>query len=114
MVKRAYIPDRGNIVWVTLNPQKGREQKGRRPAFVLSPKLYNAKSELALMCPITSRKKGYPFEVLVNAGEISGVILADQIRALDWSARHAKFIAKASQNVIKDVQEKLSLLISGE
>lgn len=82
MVERPYVPDTGDVVWLTFTPQAGHEQTGRRPALVLSPRSYNEKTSLALFCPITSRVKGYPFEVsLPNAGPITGVVLADQIRA---------------------------------
>ena len=84
----AYVPRRGDVVWLTFNPQAGHEQAGRRPAVVLSPNAYNAKVGLALLCPITSQVKGYPFEVLLPHGlPVSGAILADQIKSLDWQAR---------------------------
>jgi len=86
-----YIPDRGDIVWLELDPQAGHEQAGRRPALVLSPRDYNGASGLGLFCPITSRMKGYPFEVVLPAGgPVSGVVLADQMKSLDWRARRAR------------------------
>ena len=107
-----YVPDRGDIVWLTFDPQAGHEQAGRRPALVLSPAAYNKKLGLALFCPITSRKKGYPFEVeLTGGGEITGVALADQIRNLDWKARRAEFAETAASQVIADVRAKLKTLI---
>lgn len=78
-------PDRGDLVWLNFSPQAGHEQAGHRPALVLSPERYNGRSSVALFCPITSRVKGYPFEVaLPPAGKITGVVLADQVRSLDW------------------------------
>ena len=87
----AYVPERGDIVWITFNPQAGHEQAGRRPAVVLSPKAYNGKVGLALLCPITSQIKGYPFEVALPEGlPVGGVILSDQVKNLDWKARNAE------------------------
>lgn len=111
MVKRVYAPDVGDLVWVDLNPTRGREQAKTRPALVLSPKVYNQKTNLALMCPITSVEKGYPFEVVLDDKKVSGVVLADHVRSLDWKVRNAKFITKAKPNVIEAVRTKLSLLI---
>lgn len=113
MVKEPYIPGRGDIVWVNFNPQKGREQAGRRPAFVISPHIYNQRVGLALMCPITSHAKGYPFEVQIRTKTINGVILADQLRTLDWKAREVFLIEEAKPAIITQVQQKLSLLILG-
>lgn len=113
MVKRKrYIPDRGDIVWVNLNPQKGREQANKRPAIVLSPKFYNQKSSLALMCPITSKIKGYPFEVEIKRTTTSGVVLADQIRSLDWRARKVSFIERVKPEILFSVQEKVLTLLT--
>ena len=89
----AYAPERGDFVWIRLTPQAGHEQAGRRPALVLSPQAYNDKVGLALFCPVTNQVKGYPFEVQIPADlSVSGVILADQVRSLDWRARQAEFI----------------------
>jgi len=91
----AYCPDRGDIVWVEFSPQAGREIKDRHPALVITPKKYHQKSGLALVLPITSVAKGYPFEARLPAGgRIDGVVLADQIRSLDWQARNFQFIEK--------------------
>lgn len=88
LVNRTFVPDADDLVWLTFDPQKGREQAGRRPALVLSPAAYNAKSSLALVCPVTSRVKGYPFEVPLPAGlAVSGVVLADHIKSLDVNRR---------------------------
>lgn len=111
MVNKKYIPNTGDIVWVDLNPTRGREQSKLRPALVISPKSYNQKTSLALMCPITSVSKGYPFEVAVNQKKISGVVLSDHVRSLDWSARNIQFTVKATPKVLQEVKSKLKLLI---
>ena len=111
MVER-YIPARGDFVWISFDPQAGREQTKYRPAIVLSPASYNKKTSLALVCPITSRAKGYPFEVaLPSASEVAGVILADQVKSLDWRARNARFAERASPRVVGEVFEKLQTLL---
>ena len=107
-----YVPDRGDIVWLQFNPQSGHEQSGKRPALTLSPKEYNQKVGLAIFCPITNQEKGYPFEVKTGGSKISGVILADQVKSLDWRKREAKFIVKAPSIVINEVIELLKTLIS--
>jgi len=84
-----YVPERGEIVWLEFDPQAGHEQAGRRPALVISPKDYNAKVGLALVCPITSKIKGYPFEVVLPPGLITGAVLSDQVSSLDWRVRNA-------------------------
>lgn len=113
MVRPAYVPDAGDLLWLNFDSQAGREQRGRRPVLVLSPKLYNAKSGLAVLCPITSQAKGYPFEVAV-AGMISGVVLSDQVRSMDWSERKAERAARASAEEMRRVREKLRLLLGME
>jgi mRNA interferase MazF len=111
--KSNYIPDRGDIVWLVFNPQVGREHAGKRPALVISPKSYNAKVGLAIFCPITSKEKGYPFEVKIDVkGKVTGVILSDQIKSLDWIQREATFIAKANIKILNQVIQKISLLIN--
>lgn len=107
-----YIPDRGDIVWLQFNPQSGHEQAGKRPALTLSPKAYNQKVGLAIFCPITSQEKGYPFEVKIEGNKIKGVILADQVKSLDWKKREAEFIIKAPSKVFNEVIELLNTLIS--
>ena len=105
---RRYVPRRGDIVWLT--PQAGHEQAGRRPALVLSPSSYNRKVGLALFCPITSRVKGYPFEVAVPAGSgVAGVVLADQVKSLDWRARRAEFVHRLPD---ADVSRVLGLVMA--
>lgn len=112
MVARAYVPDAGDLVWLTFDPQAGHEQRGRRPALILSPRVYNSKACLAIACPISSRVKGYPFEVpLPSGGAITGVVLADHVKNLDWRARRAVFEAKAPAHVVTDVRERLRVLI---
>lgn len=107
-----YIPGRGDLVWLSFDPQAGHEQAGRRPAFTLSPLNYNRTLGLALFCPITSQVKGYPFEVGLPTGlPVSGVILADQIRNLDWQARQIAFISKAPPEVFAEVLTKLQALL---
>jgi len=114
MVRR-YIPERGDIMWLEFNPQAGYEQAGHRPALVVSPKAYNEKVGLALFCPITSNVKGYPFEVsLPEKHKVSGAILSDQIKSLDWKVRKAKRMACAPNNVLEDVLAKILTLIGFE
>jgi mRNA interferase MazF len=109
---RAYVPDRGDIVWLQFNPQAGHEQAGRRPALVISPKLYNKTVGLALFCPITSRVKGYPFEVLMPSGsKVKGAILSDQIKSLDWRVRNASRFSRASKEVMTEVLAKIFTLV---
>jgi mRNA interferase MazF len=109
----SYVPRRGDVVWLTSNPQAGHEQAGRRPAVVLSPFTYNAKVGLALLCPITSQVKGYPFEVsLPNDLPLNGVILADQVKSLDWQARDVEFICALPAAVTQEILEKIGLLIA--
>jgi len=108
-----YIPERGDVVWITLNPQAGHEQAGRCPAIILSPSAYNDKVGLAILCPITSRIKGYPFEVPVPDGlPITGVILADQVKSLDWRARRAELACTVSAATVAAVLQRLSVLLS--
>ncbi len=112
MVKLPYIPDRGDVVWVNFNPQQGHEQADKRPAVVLSPKSYNAKASLALMCPVTSQVKGYPFEVKLDTEKVSGVILSDQVRSLDWRVRHAIFIERLKPEILLEVVERVVQLVT--
>lgn len=109
----SYIPDRGDIVWIMFNPQAGHEQAGRQPALVLSPAAYNGKVGLAILCPITSQVKGYPFEVLIPAGlKISGAILSDQVKSLDWKTRQAEYVCKLPPDALNEVLKKLDTLIA--
>ena len=112
--RRRYAPDRGDLVWLTFDPQAGHEQAGRRPAVVLSPVSYNRKAGLAVFVPITSRVKGYPFEVVIPPGlEIGGVVLADQLKSLDWRARKVTRIGILPPSVTREILQKASLLVYG-
>lgn len=112
VVTRGYVPDAGDLIWLTFDPQAGREQAGRRPALVLSPRLYNEKSGLALVCPITSRVKGYPFEVaLPKDMRIGGVILADHLKSVDWKERRAEVAGRIPQEVLDEVLSRLFPLL---
>jgi mRNA interferase MazF len=102
------------VIWLSLAPQLGREQRGRRPALVLSPKSYNRLTGLCVVCPITSRVKGYPFEVMLPSGlEVEGVVLADQIKSLDWAERRAEFICSVPESVTGECSAKAYALIGG-
>jgi mRNA interferase MazF len=108
-----YIPSRGDIIWISFNPQAGHEQAGRRPGIVLSPKKYNRSAGLALFCPITSQVKGYPFEVLIPEGlPVQGVVLSDQIRSLDWRARDAEKTGVLPLGTFAEVLAKARTLLS--
>ena len=111
---KPYVPQRGDVIWITLNPQAGHEQAGRRPALVLSPVSYNGKVGLAILCPLTNQIKGYPFEVLFPAGlSITGAILADQVKSLDWRARSAEFLCSLPRGTVAEVVQKLGTLLPG-
>lgn len=107
----AYFPDRGDVIWLNFSPQRGHEQAGQRPALVLSSKAYNQKTGLMLVCPITSKVKNYPFEVMIELNKINGVVLADQVKNLDWDERKPKFITKATTDTIQQVQELIKTLL---
>jgi len=107
-----YVPDRGHLVWLTFDPQAGHEQSGTRPALVISPAPYNRKVGLALFCPVTSHVKGYPFEVTLPPGlAIQGAILSDQIKSLDWRARHARFAGSVPGAVLEDATARIMALV---
>ncbi|HEY9085590.1 MAG TPA: endoribonuclease MazF [Candidatus Tyrphobacter sp.] len=111
-MSRNYVPDTGHIVWIDVGPQMGREQRGHRPALVLSPAAYNAKTSLILACPITSVAKGYPFEVaLRSTPSVKGVVLSDHVKSLDWRARRARYKATVSPETTQQVRALLSLLL---
>ncbi|MEQ8201761.1 MAG: endoribonuclease MazF [Syntrophomonadaceae bacterium] len=110
MVK--YTPRRGDLIWLDFSPQAGHEQAGKRPALVISPESYNQKTGLLLACPITSQIKGYPFEVSIPSGlPIQGVIIADQLKSLDWQARNAQYGGSVPENTVEEAVEKFRLLI---
>jgi mRNA interferase MazF len=107
-----YIPERGDAVWISLNPQAGHEQAGRRPAVVLSPIGYNGRLDLALFCPITNQIKGYPFEVRIPHGlRVTGAVLADQVKSLDWRARNVEWICALPEATVAEVIQKLGTLL---
>lgn len=110
---KSYVPSRGDIIWLQFNPQMGHEQAGSRPALVISPRAYNSRVGLALVCPVTSKSKGYPFEVALPSDlEVSGVILSDQVKSLDWEAREARFACKLPDETVAEALEKIQLLIT--
>ena len=109
----AYVPARGDAIWINLHPQAGHEQAGRRPAVVLSPSAYNGRVGLALLCPITNQRKGYPFEVRIPSRlRVTGVVLADQIKSLDWRVRQAEFICALPAETVAEVLAKVATLLS--
>lgn len=109
---REFVPDRGDIVWLDFSPSTGHEHTGRRPAITLSPLKYNRLTGLGLFCPITSKEKGYPFEVLLpKTPQVAGIVLADQIRSLDWRARRAALIHRAPNSVTEEILEKVRTLL---
>lgn len=111
VVETAYIPDRGDLVWTDFNPQSGREQAGKRPALVLSPMAYNSKTGLAVMVPITSQIKGYPFEVAVSTKSIKGVALSDHLKNLDWKSRGVSLAGKVPSLVVDQVTANIAALL---
>lgn len=107
-----WVPKRGEAVWIDMRPQAGHEQRGRRPALILSPEAYNGKVGFALLCPITSQAKGYPFEVQLPDGlSVKGIIQSDQVKSLDWRARNASFLSQVPNEIVEQVIEKLSPLL---
>jgi mRNA interferase MazF len=113
MVK-AYVPEKGDIVLLDFDPQTGKEQAGERPSVVVSPKEYNQKIGLAIFCPITSKIKGYPFEVLLDPGlKTKGVVLSDHVKNFDWQARNVRFLEKISRKNLQEVLVKLQMLLLG-
>jgi len=110
-----YVPDRGHAVWMNFNPQAGHEQAGHRPALVISPASYNGRTGLLLCCPITSQIKGYPCEVKIEGNPlISGVVLADQVKNLDWRVRGVKFVTEVEDSVLEEVVAKFEALLRSE
>lgn len=107
-----YVPDRGHIVWISLNPQAGHEQAGRRPALVLTPAAYNNRTGRAILCPITSQVKGYPFEVGLPEGlSVKGVILSDQVKSLDWRERNSEYAGEIPATVLDEVLQRIRALL---
>lgn len=113
VAKQSYIPDAGELVWVDFNPTRGHEQRGRRPAYIVTTAAYNKRTQMALVCPITSQSKGYAFEVPVSSSKIQGYILTDQIRSIDWTARPIELIHTSTPAILAAVREKLQILIGG-
>ena len=111
MVKSRYVPDRGDIVWLEFDPQAGHEQAGHRPALVISPSTYNRKTGLMVCCPMSTKVKGYPFEVVFEVDGVACAVLSDQVKSLDWQIRHAKKKATASSTVMMHVQAKIKALL---
>ena len=110
-----YVPERGDVVWLTFNPQAGHEQAGTRPALVISPSAYNRRVGLALFCPLTTQVKGYPFEVVLPPGlKAQGAILSDQIKSLDWRARRAKLFCRVPREVLDETLGRVLALIDPE
>jgi mRNA interferase MazF len=108
-----YVPARGDLVWLQFDPRAGHEQAGRRPALVISPEPYNRRVGLAIFCPVTSKPKGYPFEVLLpDELEVEGAILADQLKSLDWRERRATEIAVVPEGVLAEVLARIRPLVS--
>jgi mRNA interferase MazF len=110
--RRADVPNRGDLIWLSFSPQAGREQGGRRPGLVLSPRSYNAKVGLCLVCPITQSAKGYPFEVILPEGlPVGGVVLSDHIKSADWQERESEYIGTVGSDVLDEVRAKLDPLL---
>jgi mRNA interferase MazF len=110
MVK-SYVPEKGDLVWLNFTPQSGHEQAGRRPAVVISPSEYNVKTGLGIFCPLSSKEKGYPFEVKIKNDRISGVVLSDHLKSLDWESRKAELISKVTEKELDEILEKIKVLI---
>ena len=110
MVTRTYVPDSGDVVWLSFDPQAGHEQAGHRPALVISPASYNSKTSLMVCCPLTTKIKAHPFEVLTDVGGVPGAVLSDQVKSLDWRVRQAKKKGRVSPDVMLHVRPKSNLL----
>jgi len=114
-VQGAYVPARGDVVWLQFDPQAGSEQAGHRPALVISPRAYNARVGLALFCPLTSHIKGYPFEVVLPpGGAAQGAILSDQLKSLDWRVRCARKFDEVAADTLAEVLGKIGVLVGSE
>ena len=110
--RAAEVPDCGDLIWLSFTPQAGREQAGRRPALVLTPRSYNAKVGLCLVCPVTQQAKGYAFEVALPAGlPVQGIVLADHVKSADWRERDCEVVAKVPAEVVEEVLAKLKALL---
>ena len=112
---RRYVPGRGDIVWLRFSPMTGHEQAGRRPALVISPRAYNRRVGLALVCPVTSQVKGYPFEVVLPEGlKAQGAILSDQVKSLDWRVRGAKWVCTVPREILEQTVGRILALVDPE
>ncbi len=107
----SYVPDAGDIIMLDFDPQLGREQAKRRPALVLTDRRYNRASGLAVVCPLTSRRKAYPFSFPVTVGQVEGAVLVDQLKSLDWTMRNAEFYLKAEPALVSKVRQYLAVLL---
>lgn len=108
---RAYVPDTGEVVWLEFDPQAGHEQAGHRPALVISPASYNGKTGLMVCCPMSTKIKGHPFEVVTQVDGMDCAVLSDQVKSLDWKVRHAKKKAIVSEDVLMHVRAKMKALL---
>jgi mRNA interferase MazF len=111
MAGRGYVPDAGEVVWLEFDPQAGHEQAGHRPALVISPASYNRRSGLMVCCPVTTRIKGHPFEVVVRIDGVDSAVLSDQVKSLDWRARRARKKAAVSDDVMIEVRARIKALL---
>jgi mRNA interferase MazF len=111
MASRSYVPESGDVVWLEFDPQAGHEQAGHRPALVISPSGYNGKTGLMVCCPLSTKVKGHPFEVLIELDGIAGAVLSDQVKSLDWKVRRAKKMASAPALVMVHVRAKIKALL---
>ncbi len=108
----SYIPEAGDIVMMDFDPQIGREQAKRRPALVLTDQRYNRASGLAVVCPLTSKRKPYPFALPIKVDQVEGAVLVDQLKSMDWSGRKAKFHSKAEPVLVVKVRQYLAVLLA--
>jgi mRNA interferase MazF len=112
MRSAVYCPDMGDVVDITFDPQEGREQRGRRPALVLTARSYNRRAGLCVLCPITNQQKGYPFEVAIPVGyAVSGVVLADQVKSMSWERRHTSLRCSVPAGVLREAKAKIKALL---
>ena len=111
MVARGYVPDAGDIVWLDFDPQAGHEQAGHRPALVVSPASYNGKTGLMVCCPMSTKVKGHPFEVVTEVDGVDSAVLSDQVKSLDWKIRRARKKGAAPSEVMIHVRAKIKALL---
>jgi mRNA interferase MazF len=111
MPPRAYVPDAGDVVWLQFDPQAGHEQAGHRPALVISPASYNTKAGLMVCCPMSTKVKGHPFEVVTEIDGVESAVLSDQVKSLDWRIRRAKKETSVTAEVMLHVRAKMKALL---